>query len=329
MTRALFLMPIGLLASASAAIAVQNTTEVEAVGQTAIDTTTQTEDVRFRDDGFDRMTVPVHVSGNGPYRFLVDTGADRSAVSRELAGKLKLPPGRSASLHTLGGVSSVKTADVSSLQFTRDRIRVSDAALLDRAHIGADGILGVDSLRSQRILFDFEAQTMSIVPSATRERSEDRESIVVRARRKKGRLVISEARANDHRTTIILDTGAQVSIGNLALRQKLLGDRPVDLSRSMQLVTVTGQPVTGELMYIDKLVIGGVTMTKLGIVFADAQTFRTLNLDRKPAMLLGMNAMRAFKKMSIDFAARKLRIVLPEESALDVRVAAAPRATRT
>jgi predicted aspartyl protease len=329
MTRALFLMSIGLLASASAAFAVQNTTEVEAVRQTAVDTTTQTEDVRFRDDGFDRMTVPVHVSGNGPYRFLVDTGADRSAVSRELAGKLKLPPGRSASLHTLGGVSNVTTANVSSLQFTRDRITLSDAALLDRAHIGADGILGVDSLRSQRILFDFEAKTMSIVPSATRDRSEDRESIVVRARRKKGRLVISEARANDHRTTIILDTGAQMSIGNLALRQKLLGNRPVDLSRSVQLVTVTGQPITGELMFIDKLVIGGVTMTKLGIVFADAQTFRTLNLDRKPAMLLGMNAMRAFKKMSIDFAAKKLRVVLPEEGSLDVRLAAAPRATRT
>jgi hypothetical protein len=38
-------------------------------------------------------------------------------------------------------------------------------------------------------------------------------------------------------------------------------------------------------------------------------------------MLLGMNAIRAFKKVSIDFANRKLKVVMPEQSALDVRVA--------
>jgi hypothetical protein len=36
-----------------------------------------------------------------------------------------------------------------------------------------------------------------------------------------------------------------------------------------------------------------------------------------------MNAMRAFKKVSIDFANKKLRVVLPEESMLDVKLAAA------
>ena len=34
-----------------------------------------------------------------------------------------------------------------------------------------------------------------------------------------------------------------------------------------------------------------------------------------------MNAIRAFKKVSIDFANQKFRVVLPESSALDVRFA--------
>jgi hypothetical protein len=34
-----------------------------------------------------------------------------------------------------------------------------------------------------------------------------------------------------------------------------------------------------------------------------------------------MNAMRAFKKVSIDFASRKLRVVVPEHSSLDLRLA--------
>ena len=59
------------------------------------------------------------------------------------------------------------------------------------------------------------------------------------------------------------------------------------------------------------------------LMFADAHTFKLLGYDKKPAMLLGMNAMRAFKKVSIDFANRRLRVVIPEHSALDLRVAAA------
>jgi predicted aspartyl protease len=303
--------------------ALAQATGTEAAVAGSVDTATQTQDVRFRDDGHDRMTVPVRVSGAGPYRFLIDTGADRTAISTQLAGKLKLPAGRSASMHTLGGVSNVATANVASLQLTRDRLHIPDAALLDREHIGADGILGVDSLRSQRVLFDFEAGTMAIVPAASREVVQDADSIVVKARRKHGRLVISEARANGIATTIVLDTGAQVSIGNPALRKRLLGDRPVDPTNQMLLLTVTGQPVTGEFVHIDRLAVGGVTIRKLAVVFTDAHTFKALNLNRKPAILLGMNAMRAFKKMSIDFASKKMRVVLPEESSLDTRLAQA------
>ena len=36
-----------------------------------------------------------------------------------------------------------------------------------------------------------------------------------------------------------------------------------------------------------------------------------------------MNAIRAFKKVSIDFASRKFRVVLPESSRIDVRLASA------
>lgn len=297
--------------------------QLEAVGEKTIDKSTQTEDVGFRNDGYDRMTVPVRLSNTGPYRFLVDTGADRTAISRELAGRLKLPPGKRASLHTPAGISNISTATIASLQLTRDRVKIPDAALLDSDHMGADGILGTDSLRSQRVMFDFEAQTMSIVPSAAREIANERDTIVVTARRRNGRLLITEARANNHPTTIVLDTGAQVSIGNQALRKKLLGNRSANPARLTELLTVTGERVSGEYVNVDRLDIGGVTLRNLAVVFADAQTFRTLDLDRRPAILLGMNAMRAFKKMSIDFATKKLRIVLPQESLLDVRMASA------
>ena len=39
------------------------------------------------------MTVPVEIGGAGPYRFVVDTGAERTVISRELARELELEPG--------------------------------------------------------------------------------------------------------------------------------------------------------------------------------------------------------------------------------------------
>jgi predicted aspartyl protease len=300
------------------------TTPVEAEsGPGAIDKTTQTEDVRFKNDGALRMTVPVLLSGKGPYRFLVDTGANRTAVSRQVASALRLSAGEAASLHDAAGVSAITTATVPTLQLTRKEIRNVDAALLESANMGADGILGTDSLRSQRVLFDFEAQTLSIVPSAVPDFRAEPGTIVVQGTRKNGRLVVTEATANGRPLTVVVDTGAQYSIGNAALRKALLGAKLLGPAQQVELQTVSGDKLAGEFMFVRQLEIGGVTIKDLLIVFADAHTFKLLGYERTPALLLGMNAMRAFKKVSIDFASRRLRVLIPEHSALDVQVAAA------
>ena len=287
------------------------------------DQTTQTEDIAFKSDQTDRMTVPVRVSGAGPFQFLVDTGADHTAISREIAGRLGLAQGEGASVHTVAGVSTVSTADVPDLEVTKKPLKVRDAPVLESAAMGADGILGVDSLRSQRVEFNFQDQTMSIVPSAVRQFNDEPGTIVVQAARRNGRLVFSDARANGKDLTVVIDTGAQLSIGNEALRQQLLGRDLVDTAQKIDLQAVTGETIKGDYMFVRDLEIGGVTIKNLAIVFCDAHTFKKLKLDRRPALLLGMNAIRAFKKVSIDFASRKFKVVLPESSELEVRLASA------
>jgi predicted aspartyl protease len=320
MTR--FLVLMAALASAAPLSAQTATTRLDAVsGVPDIDKTTQTQDVQFKTERDDRMTVAVKLSGTGPYRFLVDTGADRTAVSRDLVSKLRLPSGSGAELHSVSGISNVATARIGSLELTHPPEQSIDAAVLESANMGADGIVGVDVLRSQRVQFDFEKQTMSIVPSATPDFGYEPGTIVVRAKRKNGRLVVSDADANGERLTVVLDTGSQVSIGNQALRRRLIGDNLVDIDKSVELESVTGQKIIGDYMFIKQLTIGGVGLTNLAVVFTDAHTFKQLGLDKRPALLLGMNAIRAFKKVSIDFASKKLRVVLPEHSELDVRLA--------
>jgi len=314
---------IALASSSAVGAQVQTQTPVlEAASVPAgIDRSTQTDDVHFRSDSTQRMTVPVLLSGQGPYRFLVDTGADRTAISREVARSLQFVSSEPALLHSISGASTITTARVPLLQLTRNEIRGINAPLLEAVNIGADGILGVDSLRSLRVMFDFQNDTMSIVPSAVPDFRAEPGTIVVQGQRRNGRLVVTEATANDHPLTVVVDTGSQISIGNMALRQALLGSHVLQSSGQIELISVTGDKIMGEYMFLRDLEIAGVGLKGLAIVFADAHTFKQLKLDKKPALLLGMNAMRAFKKVSIDFTSRKLRVVLPQESALDLRIA--------
>jgi predicted aspartyl protease len=319
-----FIVLAATLACSASLSAQTATTRLEAApGVPDIDKTTQTEDVRFKNDGQDRMTVPVHLSGAGPYQFLVDTGADRSAVSSDIVARLNLPSSGGAELHSVTGITRIATARVRDFQLTRTPEQSIDAAVLDSAHMGADGIVGVDLLRSQRVEFDFEKQTMSIVPSATPDFRYEPGTIVVRAKRRNGRLVVTDAIANGEDVIVVLDTGSQVSVGNEALRRRLVGRSLVDVEKSVELESVTGSKLTGNYMFVRELTIGGIGLNNLAVVFADAHTFKQLGLDKKPAILLGMNAIRAFKKVSIDFASKKFRVVLPEHSELEARLASA------
>ncbi len=306
------------------ALNAQNVTRLDAVkGVPDIDRTTQTQDVRFHDSRGDRMTVPVRLGGSGPYQFLVDTGADRSAVSSAIVSRLALAPGAAAALHSSSGVTTVATARVPSVEFTRPAQKQIEAAVLDSANMGADGIVGADLLRSQRVQFDFETRTMTVVPSAQYEADREPNTIVVEARRKNGRLILTDAVANGQNVTVVLDTGSEICIGNEALRQKLLGRNLVDAQEKVELQSVTGGTIAGDYMFVRNLQIGGITLQHLAVVFVDAHTFKQLKLDKTPSLLLGMNAFRAFKKVSIDFANRKFRVVVPEQSEVETRLAMA------
>lgn len=273
----------------------------------AVDKTT-TEDVRFRNDISDRMTVPVLLSGRGPYRFLVDTGANRTTISRQIATDLKLPSKGQATLHSLVGPSIAPIAVVPTLHLTRKPSRSVETPLLESEHMGADGILGTDVLGSKRVDFDFVGKTMSIVSADTRFFNQPG-TIVIEGRRKNGRLIVTDATANGRHLTVVVDTGAEVTIGNEALRQALAKGRP-DL-RPIELVSVTGEKIVGEYMFVREFELGGVALTNLAVVFAPAHTFEQLGINDRPAVLLGMNAMRSFRKVSIDFANRTMRVLVP------------------
>lgn len=314
----------GLMMASTPIVAQPQQLDVEVRPADTIDRTTTTEEIAIRTDDADRMTVPVSVGGRGPYQFLVDTGSERTVISRELASQLRLTSGRSAILHSVMGANDVSTVFIPHLKVSSNIISVIDAPALRASHIGADGMLGIDSLRSQRVLFDFKARTMSITPSNQPLERLEGDTIVVRARSRNGRLIFTKAKIAGKRVSVIVDTGSQVTVANMAMQQMLTKRGHSLLPESVMIESVTGEQMTARVARVPEVELGGVKLRDLSVAFADAHIFRQLKLEDKPTLLLGMNAMRAFDRISIDFAAKKVRFVLPGTSMRDgVRLAEA------
>jgi predicted aspartyl protease len=260
-----------------------------------------------------RMTVPVFVDGKGPYNFVVDTGADRTVVSRELADDLNLAALGTATMHAMAGVSAVDMVRVPTLEVggrTNEDLR---APALSRQHLGANGLVGVDSLKGRRVVMDFKKGTISVTNSKYREIVEP-DTIVVTAQSRYGQLILVDCDIGGEPVTVIIDSGAQSSVGNLALRRMLEKRRKVSEFMPTVLTDVAGTQMPADVAKVAAIRLGGFTLTNVGVVFADAHPFKKFGLLRRPAMLLGMDTLRAFRRVSVDFAAKKVRFLLPDQS---------------
>jgi predicted aspartyl protease len=265
--------------------------------------------VDFATDASDRMTVAVNIAGKGPYPFLIDTGSQRTVISRELAARLRLGSGPTAEIHSISGRTFVQTVIIPSLEINARSVKDIRAPALATSDIGAAGILGIDSLQSQRILLDFKAATMTVRPSTEQTEKWDGETIVVKAKSRFGQLVLADASADGAKVWVIVDTGAQVSIGNEALRRKLFGRKSRRESHPIQILSVTGGTTPADYTTLEAIRLGGMTINNLPVAFADAHPFRKLGLTKRPALLLGMDALRLFDRVSVDFANRKVRFM--------------------
>jgi predicted aspartyl protease len=276
----------------------------------------QAETIAYAPDPANRMTVEVNIDGQGPYRFVVDTGAERTVISRELAQSLGLHPGGGISLASVSQVTRVPSVMIPELEIGRRTLPTIHAPALAQRNLGAQGMLGVDSLRSQRVIFDFANRELTLSASHIEDDRAPPGEIVVRGRTRLGRMVLTNASIDGQRVTVIVDTGSQVTIGNSALRRRLARGNRMGETRHLSLTGVTGDQVIAEYVVVNRLRMGGVHMQDPPIAFADVELFRHLNVANRPAILLGMDALRLFDRVSIDFANRRVRLV-PPTSGLD------------
>ncbi len=267
------------------------------------------QSLKLVQDPTSRLTLGVMVNGQGPFEFLIDTGSDRTVISRELAATLNLPQGPQVTMHESAGVEDVQTVVIDHLAIGNHRIDHIEAPALSAANLGAAGMLGVDALHNLHIVMDFKAMRLSSSPS--RPEPSDGHTIVVHGRSRFGQLILVDAEVHGVPVYVVLDSGSQLSVGNPALLKLLTGGKPSrDPRLETQIVSVTGRKMTVELDDIAETHIGGLEIRNMPMAFAQLHTFDRFGLTRQPALLLGMDVLSQCQKVSVDLRRREATFTL-------------------
>jgi predicted aspartyl protease len=113
------------------------------------------------------LIVPVHLNGQGPFRFVLDTGATLTCVEQRIARQLELPEARGVTGvgAGVGAAGRVQLLRLDSLRVGAARAEDLMACALDLEHTGEvgleiDGLLGLNFLRSFHKTLDFEREVL-------------------------------------------------------------------------------------------------------------------------------------------------------------------------
>ncbi len=109
-----------------------------------------------------RLSVDVQVNGRGPYHFVVDSGADTSAVGLRVAHDLELPLGTPAVVNGMTSRDLVERVKVAQLTLGPTTVHNLELPALREYDLGGDGLVGIDALVEQRLMMDFEKKLIKV-----------------------------------------------------------------------------------------------------------------------------------------------------------------------
>ena len=258
-------------------------------------------------DRLGRILAPVEVNGHGPLRFILDTGANRSAVSAATAARLGLVSDAQASVNVHGITGSAVLPTVRLTNFRAGDLLLQDVkvpVLPAAVFGGADGILGIDSLQQARIEVDFRSGRVTIRRSPARRSSEG--FLLVPAKVRHGGLLMVNARVGRVQVKAVLDTGAERSLGNEALRRALVARTKLGQDKSpTTVIGATPQLADGESFVAPSVSMGGATLENLLVTFADLHIFKHWGLLDRPALIVGMDLLGTLDQFVVDYPRRE------------------------
>jgi predicted aspartyl protease len=260
-------------------------------------------------DRVGRIVVPVMVNGRGPFRFILDTGANATVISPHLANLLGLPvdTSRTVVMNGVTGGMIVPTASVDSIETHGLALEGQRLAVSDASGIGTDGVLGVDALWHKVVLVDFNSDSVRVYEASAHRPSDALTRLPAKLRL--GNLLMVDALVSTHKIKAIIDTGGQRTLGNPAL-YAMLGYRHETAARdaAADVIGATNAKQPGERRIVHSVVMGDLRVANLVVTFGDFHIFKLWNLGSQPALVIGMDMIGTLGQFGVDYLRREVDV---------------------
>jgi len=259
-----------------------------------------------RRDKIGRVWAPVMINGQGPFRLVLDTGASDSAITAPVASGLQLTPDLSHTvlLRGVAGSAVVPTVRADSLSVGDLGIAPATLPIVADALGGAQGVLGTAGLSDKRIEIDFRHDRITIARSHGQRAPP--EFITLALERSDPGLLMVQGSVDLVRVHAVIDTGAERSIGNEALRRALVSRRAQGTVN--QIIDVNTDVQTGEMFASPPIMLGGIEIRGARITYGEVRIFEHWRLAGEPTLLIGMDALGLLDALIIDYRRRELQL---------------------
>ena len=247
-----------------------------------------------------RLVVRVGVDGVDSLRFILDTAAESSAITRAVADRLDIDASRVRRMRVVGvaGTRIMTSVALRSLSVGGARIAGVRAIVLDDGALGAgafDGLLGNDVLRRYDVEIDVPGGALRLHAPASLQASADRSALIALPM-KPGRdgFVAFDATLGGAPVHAILDTGTPVSLLNW--RAAALAGVTPETSGVREgrggTAGLDGVRATTHEYRFDGLAFGSARFPPGRLRIADLPLFRVAGVALEPAMLVGVDLLR-------------------------------------
>lgn len=253
-------------------------------------------------DLYGRPTAKVMINGKGPLQFMVDTGSTTTVIAARhleafgipIVGEALVAGTTGTAMMPVGRIGKVQTGSV-----TKEDLRI--AVLTDEGLPEVDGILGGDVFAGRRLSFNIREKTVRIEPSRRQSRTAQSGNIRVR----NGLLAEVDGKVGNVSAKLMLDTGAQNCVANMALSEALKKQHPrLDRVENVRVYGVTGHKLVGQLIALPRVDLKAFSVKDAACVAVDAPIFDLWDLKKEPAMIVGVNLLSRLDSFTIDYGAR-------------------------
>jgi predicted aspartyl protease len=248
-----------------------------------------------------RAVALIHINGQGPFRFIIDTGANRSVLSRALATRLGLAHSGEDLVHSIDGAELAKLVNVESLSFGALHLSggvtpVLDGPMLDGEH----GLLGVDGMAGRVLHVDFAKRCVEIYENAPPIPMQ--RWLSVPARMRFGSLLMVEGEIQGVRVSVLIDTGSEISLANSHFRDALRKVAARSIEYHGERAFTFGRPVVlTQSVWTPSLRLGRTFVDGVKAYIGDFHIFELWGLQDEPTLLIGMDVLARSREMVIDY----------------------------